>query len=253
MKPRLLHLTILFVSAFCISAVAQTKQRPTPKPKTPVTKSPEIGKSAVVIDETLSVLRKEPSLYSEAVHRMSRGRIVMISGVAEADGVKFYKVAVPPKNWGWVQADAVFGKFRPTDEKRLFELVTATDGFEKIEVAAEFFMLYPTSALRPKMLLLYGDAIQDMAPSLSKAANSRLKKGEMEASGAPLHSYYLNFNMLDRYRKLGITYLFDTRLKQYHYDGASWIEITKKFPNSPENPEAIKRITALKKAMGITN
>lgn len=253
MRPPLLLLTMMIIFAFCISAVSQTKPRPTTKPKATAVKSPEIGKTAVVIDENLSVLRKEPSLYSEAVHRMSRGRVVMISGVAEADGVKFYKVAVPPKNWGWVQAEAVFGRFRPNDEQRLFELVKATDGFEKIEIMAEFFMLYPTSSLRPKMLLLYGDAIEEMAPSLSKAANSRLKKGEMEASGAPMHSHYLNFNMLDRYRKLGITYLFDTKMKQYHYDGASWVEITKKFPDSPEFAEASKRIAALKKIMGITN
>lgn len=251
MKPRLLQLlTLVFLIG---SAAAHAQSNARPKPKTTVVKSPEIGKQAVVIDEMLSVLRKEPSLYSEAVHRMSRGRVVTISGVAEADGVKYYKVVVPPKNWGWVQADAVFGKFRPTDEQRLFELAKATDGFEKIEILAEFFMLYPTSTLRPKLLLLYGDAIEEMAPSLSKAANSRLKKGEIEASGAPLHSYFLNFNMLDRYRKLGITFLFDTKLRQYHYDGASWIEITKKFPNSPENSEAVKRIALLKKIMGITN
>ncbi len=248
MKRPLLHFSVLFVFAFCISAVSQTKPRPNAKPK-----SPEIGKQAVVIDESLSVLRKEPSLYAESVQRMSRGRVVTISGVAEADGVKFYKVVVPPKNWGWVQADAVFGKFRPADEQRLFELTKVTDGFEKLEIAAEFFMLYPTSALRPKMLLLYGDGAQDMTSYLSKQAAGRLKKGEMEASGAPMHSYFLNFNQLDRYRKLGITYLFDEKLKQYHYDGASWIEITKKFPNSHENAEAVKRIAALKKIMGITN
>lgn len=248
MKRPLLHFSILLIFACCISAVSQTKPRPNAKPK-----SPEIGKQAVVIDESLSVLRKEPSLYAESVQRMSRGRVVTISGVAEADGVKFYKVVVPPKNWGWVQADAVFGKFRPADEQRLFELTKVTDGFEKLEIAAEFFMLYPTSALRPKMLLLYGDGAQDMTSYLSKQAAGRLKKVEMEASGAPTHSYFLNFNQLDRYRKLGITFLFDTKLKQYHYDGASWIEITKKFPNSPENAEAVKRIAALKKIMGITN
>ena len=40
---------------------------------------------------------------------------------------------------------------------------------------------------------------------LSKEANSRLKRAEMAATGAPLHSYFLNFVSLDRYRKLGIT------------------------------------------------
>ncbi|MBL8181860.1 MAG: hypothetical protein JNL64_09660 [Blastocatellia bacterium] len=249
MKPRLLHILILLAFVGSTSAVSQTKVRPAAKPKTPIVKSPEIGKSAVVIDEMLNVLRKEPSLYSEAVHRVSRGRVVVISGVAEADGVKFYKVAVPPKNWGWIQADAVFGKFRPTDEQRLYELAKATDGFEKLEIASEFFMLYPNSVLRPKMLLLYGDGAQDMTSYLSKQASSRLRKDEMEASGAPLHSYFLNFNQLDRYRKLGIIFVFDKKLRQYHYDGVSWNEIIAKFPNSPEYPEAVKRIEKLKLIM----
>ena len=84
----------------------------------------EIGQTAIVIDETLSVLRMTPSLFSDSVQRMRRGRKVQILGVAEADGVKFYKVAAPPSSFGWVQADAVFGKFRTGDEERFAQLVT---------------------------------------------------------------------------------------------------------------------------------
>lgn len=254
MKLRIFLPFIVVLTVFSVDLFAQGKTRPSAaKPKAQSTKNPEIGKSAVVIDETLSVLRKTPSLYSESVHRMSRGRVVTIAGVQEADGVKFYKVVVPPKNWGWVQADAVFGKFRATDEQRFFDLIKATDGFEQIEMAAEFFTHFGESPLRPKLLLLYGDIIEATAPSLSKQAASRLKLAEMKASAAPIHSYYLNFNMLDRYRKLGITFLFDTKLRQYHYDGASWAEIVKRFPNSPEAVEAKKRIELVKQKMGIGN
>ena len=54
----------------------------------------------------------------------------------------------------------------------------------------------------------------------------------MAASGAPLHSYYLNFNMLDRYRKLGVTFRFNPEtnsidLVMEHYDP---VFFTRDFP-----------------------
>src|SRR5690348_15408294 len=77
------------------SAQRQIK-RPIQKIGSPtVAKSREMGSTAVVIDETLSVLRDKPSLFAEPIQRMRRGRKVVIQGVAEADGVKFYKVAAP--------------------------------------------------------------------------------------------------------------------------------------------------------------
>ena len=67
----------------------------------------------------------------------------------------------------------------------------------------------------------------------------------MAASAAPLHSYYLNYNRLDRFRKLGIIFLFNSTAKQFHYDGASWKEIVAKFPASTEAAEAMQRIETL--------
>jgi len=242
--------TLFLVSLFAISVSAQTK-RPSaaPKAKAVATRSPEIGQWAVVGDETLSVLRKNPSLFSESVHRMQRGRRVQITGVSEADGVKFYKVTVPPTNFGWVQSDAVFGKFRPSDEERLAKLVQASDGFEQIETADLFFELFPASTFRPAILLLFGDLLEEVASKLSKDSNSRLNRKEMAATAAPQHSYYLNFVSLDRYRKLGITFLFNSSSRQFHYDGASWKEIIAKFPESTEAAEAQRRLDSLKVKM----
>ncbi|HEY2848215.1 MAG TPA: hypothetical protein VGI80_10385, partial [Pyrinomonadaceae bacterium] len=87
---------------------------------------------------------------------------------------------------------------------------------------------------------------------LSKDANSRLKRGEMAASGAPMHSYYLNFVSLDRYRKLGITFLFNPTERKYHYDGASWREVVAKFPAATETVEAKKRLDSLTAKMAST-
>ncbi len=240
----------LTLSALTFSVLSQKQ---VPRNRIATTNSPEIGKTAVVVDETLSVLRAVPSLFADTIQRMRRGRKIQILGVTEADGVKFYKITAPPRNYGWVQADAVFGKFRTGDEERLARLVQALDGFEQIEAAVEFFNLYSTSKFKPSILLLYGDALEEAAVKLSRDAASRLSRNEMAASQAPMHSYYLNFNMLDRYRKLGVLFLFNSATRQFHYNGASWREIVTKFPVATEAAGAKKRLDALKVKMEKTS
>jgi len=71
----------------------------------------------------------------------------------------------------------------------------------------------------------------------------------MAPTAAPMHSYYLNFNMLDRYRKLGIIFLFNSNTRQYHYEGSSWRELAAKYPATPEALEAQKRMDSLKLKM----
>ena len=74
----------------------------------------------------------------------------------------------------------------------------------------------------------------------------------MAASGAPLHSYYMNFVSLDRYRKLGITFLFNPAERAFHYDGTSWKDIITKYPATSEAAEAQKRLDSLKLKMAKT-
>lgn len=250
MRPGFLIVTIVLLAFFDTDAAAQ-KHAPHPplksRPASP--RAREIGSIAVVMDETLSVLREKPSLYADSVQRMRHGRKVLIQGIAEADGVKFYRVAAPPGNTGWVQAEAVFGKFRDSDDARLARLVQASSGFDQIELAAAFFELYPRSQFRPALLLSFGDIVEEAAVKLTKEAGSRLDRREMAASAAPMHSYYLNFVMLDRYHKLGIIFLFDPVTRAFHYDGASWKELRQKFPISTESAEAQKRLESLKSKM----
>lgn len=250
-KALTLFVLILLISTFALSQ----RRRPAVVRKSTLPaagKLREIGSTAVVVDETLSVLRDKPSLFADSIQRMRRGRMVKILGVADADGVKFYKVAAPPSNFGWVQSDAVFGAFRPGDEERLARLVQASEGFDQIEIANEFFQLYPKSQFRPALLLLYGDLLEEVAAKLTKDSNSRLRSREMAASAAPIHSYFLNFVSLDRYRKLGITFLFNAATRSFHYDGASWSEVTSTFPTAPEAVEAHKRLDLLKEKMSAT-
>ena len=239
-----LHTLSLVVALVCsISVDAQRRRSQAP------TKIRGAGNAAIVIDESLSVLRSKPSLFAQPVQRMRRGRRVQILGASEADGVRFYKVAAPPVRSGWIQSDAIFGKFRPADEERLARLVQASDGFDQIELARLFLDLYPRSAFRPPILLLVGDLLEEAAVKLSRDASSRLNRREMAASGAPLHSFYLNFTMLDRYRRLGVTFLFNESTRKFHYDGGSWREIVRRFPEAAEAAEASKRLDSLQTKM----
>ena len=246
----LIFLFVLFLLTLTSTAEAQ-KRGPAPKaklaPKTQVSKT--AGSSAVVIDENLAVLRIRPSLFAESVQRMRRGRKVQIADEKQADGVTFYRVSAPPNNSGWVQSEAVFGKFRRGDDERLARLVQASTGFEQLEIAVNFLEMYPNSPLRPAILLLFGDLAEGTAARMSRDATRRLDRREMAASGAPLHSFYLNFVSLDRYRKLGIIFLFNSNTKNYHYEGASWREIVSKYPKSAEAAEAQKRLDSLKEKL----
>lgn len=248
MKFPHLPLSLALVFLCFISTEAQ-KRKSTTVRKSPPLKVREIGNTAVVIDESLSVLRMKPSLLANPIQRMRRGRRVQIIGSAESDGVKFYRVSAPPGNFGWLQSEAVFGKFRMSDEERFARLVQATDGFDQIELAAAFLEMYPASRFRPPILLLYGDLLEDAATKLSRDARSRLNRRQMAASGAPIHSYYLNFTMLDRYRRIGVTFLFNSSTRTFHYNGACWMEIVRKYPDSTETAEAKKRLDSLKEKL----
>lgn len=240
--------TLFFLLGFTFDAAAQKNRRRVP-PKSGVPAAAKSANKAVVVDERLAVLRSEPSLYAKSIVRMRRGRQLMIAGSREADGVVFYRVTALPSNFGWVQAEAVAGKFRRGDDARLAKLVQSSEGFEQIDRAQIFLETFDDSTLRPAMLLLLGDLMEEAALKLSSDATRRLDRREMAASGAPLHSFYLNYVSLDRYRRLGINFVFNSKTVLFHYDGANWREIVKKYPKSSEAVEAEKRLVSLKEKL----
>lgn len=245
---------LLFLATFLIfTSSAEAQRRRAPTPNNPSTTQRTITNTAVVADERLAVLRDAPSLFAKPIQRMRMGRIVQISASKEADGVTFYRVTALPNSNGWVQADAVFGKFRRGDDERLAKLVQAFEGFEQIECGMLFLQNFPESPLRPAILLLLGDLIEGIAQRLSADATRRLNRRAMAASGAPMHSFYLNFVSLDRYRKLGIIFSFNPKTKLFHYEGAFWREIIAKFPNSNEAAEAKKRLESLREKLEKTS
>lgn len=207
---------------------------------------PPGGRLAVVADERLSALRSSPELSGKLLRRMGRGSLVAIKGDKRSrDGIVFYKVNVTLRTGGWIQRDAVFAPSRAADDDRLISLIKGSDGFDRIVRAKIFLDNFTGSQLRPEVLLIYAQAAEDAASHLSHDATRHLDEKEMSAGGAPLFSYFLNFNELDRYNRQGITFLFEQSGRQFSYDGRAWRELLHRYPRTPQAAEARKRLEAI--------
>jgi hypothetical protein len=64
----------------------------------------------------------------------------------------------------------------------------------------------------------------------------------MQANDAPVFSYSLNYAGLDRYNRQGVRFAFDRDQQKFHYEGASWREIIRRYPLSPEAVQARTRL-----------
>ena len=198
---------------------------------------------AVVVDERLSALRDAPGFAGVPARRLGRGRAVQLTGARRAaDGATFVRVTVTSRTSGWVQSESLASPARAGDDGRLMQLVRGSEGFDRVERARIFLDIFPRSQHRPAVLLLLAEAAEAAASRLSRDASRRLDAREMEAGGAPAHTYFLNFNGLDRYRRQGINFTFDRASRQYAYDGAAWREIVAHHPRSPEAQAARRRL-----------
>lgn len=208
-------------------------------------RAPAGGRVAVVVDERLSALRATPELTGVLLRRMGRGALVAIRGAKRnRDGVVFYRVNVTSRTNGWIQRDALVSPWRAGDDARLLRLIKGSEDFDLIVRARIFLNNFRFSEFRPEVLMIYAQAAEDIAGRLSRDASRRLDEKEMTAGGAPVFSYYLNFNGLDRYNRQGITFIFDAGAKKFRYDGEGWQELVHRYPRSPEAVEARKRLAA---------
>jgi hypothetical protein len=207
---------------------------------------PPGGHLGVIADERLAALRNAPDLSARLLRRISRGHFVSIRGASRSrDGLLFYQVAINRRTTGWLQSEAVFSTWRSGDDDRLVRLLESTDEFERVARAKIFLGLFPRSPLRPKVLLIFGDAAEEAAAKLSREAERRFERRELPAGGAPEFSYYLNYSSLDRYNRQGVIFTFDRATKKFHYEGWAWREIVRRYPKSLEAAEAQKRLTIL--------
>ena len=233
---RISNTLLVMLLFFCATAQAQKRRRP-----------PAGGKVAVVVDERPAALREAPDLSAALVQRLGRGRLVAVSGVkvSPGDGVRFYRVGLTRRTGGWLQAESVVQPSRAGDDERLLRLVRASRDFDLLARARIFLEAFPRSPLRPAVLLLFGDEAEEVAARLTREAARRLDAREMEAGGAPPRSYFLNFNGLDRFNRLGVRFVFEGPARRFRYDGAAWREILRRHPRSPEAAEARRRLEAL--------
>ena len=226
---------LVFLTTICSNASGQ-QNRPADR----------AGARAIVVDERLAVLRDAPNFSARLLRRLGRGRNVTILGTKRTvEGLVFHRVAVTKRTRGWLQSEAVIAPARPGDDMRLLRLIAASADFERIARARIFLDAFPQSRLRPRTLLLYGDAAEEAAARVSREAMRRLDEREMAASGAPIFSYFLNYSGLDRYRRENLNFTFDLSTRQIHYDGASWRELVRRYPQSAEAVEARQRLASL--------
>jgi hypothetical protein len=206
-------------------------------------KPPAGGRRGVVVDERLAALRATPQLNGTLVRRLSRGRLVAVRSMkTSADGITFVLVNVSSRTHGWVQRDAVISPSRSGDDRRLLTLIQRSDGFDLVARARIFLDHFPRSPLRPEVLLLLGDTAESLAAKLSQDAARRLND---DLGDAPEFSYYLNYTGLDRYNRQRVGFVFDKTSKRFHYDGAAWRELIRRYPQSSAASEARKRLDLL--------
>jgi len=234
-NPALVRISQLFLIFICLGALnltPATRRRP-----------PGGGRIGVVIDERLSALRATPEFSGVLVRRISRGVLVSINGArTNREGVVFYRISVTRRTGGWIQREAVASPTRSGDDARLLSLIQGSEEFDRIVRARLFLDHFRMSPLRPEVLSIYAKAAEDAATHLSQEAIRRLDEREMSAGGAPVLSYFLNYNGLDRYNRQGITFLFDAHKRRFRYDGEGWRELVYRYPKSPEAVVARNRL-----------
>jgi hypothetical protein len=165
--------------------------------------------------------------------------VAIRSAKKSADGITFFLVNVTSRTHGWIQREAVASPARAGDDQRLLRLIERSQGFDRISRARIFLDHFTRSPLRPEVLLLLGDTAKEIAKQLSTDATRRLKDDPGEA---PEFSYYLNYTGLDRYNRQRVSFIFDKQAKRFHYDGAAWRELIRRYPRTPQAAEAKKRL-----------
>jgi len=225
-----------FVLLVCPGASTQAQQR----------RVPPGGHIAIVVDARLAALRAAPNPGANLLRRLGRGRLVSIRGSQRtADGLIYHRVAINRRTSGWLQNEAVVAGWHPNDDERLLHLITGPDEFERAARARIFLDVFPRSPLRPTVLLLYSQAAEEAAEQLTRSAQRQFTRNEIPENGAPLFSYFLNYNGLDRYNRQGVKFVFDESTRTFHYDGAALREIVRRYPQSQEANEARKMLEKL--------
>jgi len=205
------------------------------------------GQRAIVIDERLSALRAQPDVKAGLDQRLRRGRAVGILRAATTrSGARFLRVAISRNKRGWVLAEAVARLGNAADAEKLMKLIEETeDEFTKARLARLFADEFRATALAPKALLLLGAIAEKVAERLTRDAKRRVGDEE-PGRGLGKRDYFLNFNGLDRYNRIGVTFDYDEASDRIVYDGAAYRELLRRYPKSEEAKAARERAEKIK-------
>jgi hypothetical protein len=247
----LIALVLALPLASATHTAAQDAARAQPGARVSSSVEPRFLK-AFVVDDRLSVLRREADLKSQALRRLRLGRPVYIIGSSssKAGEPRFYRVAVTRRTRGWIHASAVAIPSRAGEDKRVLQLAeTAADGFDRIELSLLLNEGFRTSPLVPRALLMIGGEAERAVSTLSKRAGKRVATINPEIANAPQRDYYLNDTALDRFSKLRISFDFDEEAGEYVYDGAAYRAVIKRFPASESAKIARQRLELVEKRL----
>jgi len=245
----------IIVVLFAFSLIGSGKHQPRSQPAQVQTTAPNKVPSsssdsqqakylkAFVIDDRLSVLRRDPRLQSAVLHRLRLGRQVFIVGTsgARSDQPKFYRVAVTRRTRGWIHASSLAVPGRAGDDQRiLYEIEHNVEGFERILLCRLLTQQFARSRLMPRAMYLFGQEADRLAQTLSERAGRRL--ASVSTSGTSLRDYYLSDVGLDRFSKLGVIFNYDESRSEFAYDGKVYRELIKRFPHTDEAKLARQRL-----------
>jgi uncharacterized protein (DUF924 family) len=127
---------------------------------------------------------------------------------------------------------------RRGEDARLSLLIKSSVDFDRIVRARILLDYFPKSLFRPEVLLMLGDAAEQLSAKLSQEAERRTR----DRSSAPESSFFLNYAGLDRYNRQNVGFIFDERTRRLHYDGSAWRELIGRYPRSPQAQEARNRL-----------
>lgn len=246
-KPVEAITVILAVAVVCVLAQEPQRSRQTTTPRRAT------FLKAFVVDDRLSALRREPTLYSEVVRRLHLGRSIYI--IRGSSRERFHRVAVTRRTRGWIHESALAIQGRAGEDQRIMKLIdgnrdkTNTDIIDQITLCRILIDHFPASRLVPRWLLRMGEEAERAAEAFSPRARKRLADGGRGEPEVSMREYYLSDASLDRFSRVRIVFDFNESAGEYVYEGNAYREIVKRFPRAGEAKVARERLEVAKQKM----
>jgi hypothetical protein len=190
------------------------------------------ARRAIVVDERFSALWEKPGWEGKLRRRLRRGRVVWLIGAPRIrQGERFHRVAVSRRTRGWIHEAALVRPGERTDGERLWRVIEETeDDFVKVSLAQLCALHFRGQPVAARALWLLGETMTRVAHRLTLEAERRIGKIDPIRHRSAMMGYV----SLDRYNRLGISFLYDGASGTLRYDGAAFDELRQRYPRSAE-------------------